>query len=79
MPAWVLFCCCRVLSASGLSLADTSSFAGMFSFAGGFPLSESSHLLQIHASVEGISFLRPEGAPHTSFPLLLLGRHGCCV
>jgi hypothetical protein len=34
----------------------------------GFPLSESSHLLQIHASVEGMPFLRPGGAPRTSFP-----------
>ena len=32
-----------------------------------FRLSESSHLLQIHVSDEGMSFLRPGGAPRTSF------------
>jgi hypothetical protein len=38
-----------------------------------FPLSESSHLLQIHASVEGMSFLCLGGALRTSFPPFLAG------
>ena len=51
---------------TGLPSADRFS-ASMFSFVAGFPLSDSSHLLPIHASAEEMLFLRRVGAGGTFF------------